>query len=393
MTDDFLSRLMPRIDAGRSRFGETMQKLLRLVRPDLYELLISCDEQAFLEPLAFLYFSTEQREVSLEQVFAGYVAAARRALRAPVLSDRNGRFYVPRLGYFNTSLREQELELIVPADSDAFAVEHDGSAIPYTLEPTTTLPDTSVELCRYPMLLLDQCFVGADGQPVAVDIQNAAAAHAQHLAKAMDIIRRVWPSLYEAIVSSVRRLVIFRSDALNSFATTAAHGAAFFNAALGDDELFYLEDLAHQCGHVIFSAATFDAAEHFVVPPTTRMGAFNGQPGDDRSVYVALHGVFTEALMARCLDAWLAGGRYERGQHHELEGRLAFILKRFTADLRPFARAGILSRAGAELMSPLHETWQELAYRHRELVNASNMSNQGYNFSYRKYAELNPPAV
>jgi len=286
-------------------------------------------------------------------------------------------------------MQDSRLDLVAPIGSNAWYVMYNGDDIPYILEPPTTVGKTTIELCRYHVPLLDRCFVGADGQAAAVDITDAATAHASHLTKALTTLHRVWPALHEAIVGVVRLVVIFRADGVNSFATTAAHGTAFLNAALGDDEVFFLEDLAHQCGHVIFSAATVKAAENFVVAPTTLMRVFNEQRTDERSVYVALHGVFTEALIAKCLDACMTNGIFSGRQHHELQGRLAFILQRFAADLRNFATPGILSTKGEELLHALREVWRDISVRRTELVTAAAMSNQGYNFSYQRYVELN----
>ncbi len=249
--------------------------------------------------------------------------------------------------------------------------------------------DTTIELCRHYVYLLEHCFTGTGRSAVSIDVEAAATAHIEHLAKAFETLRHIWPALHEAINGVVRLIVVFRAEGLNSFATPAAHGTAFLNAALGDDEVFFLEDLAHQCGHVIFSAATIDAAEIFVVSPDTPMAVFSGQQADERSVYVALHGVVTEAFMAICLDRCLAEELFVGRQRHELQGRLAFILKRFTLDLRNFASRDMLRTRGEELLEDLREVWMDIVARRAQLVGTTDMSNQGYNFSYQRYAELN----
>jgi hypothetical protein len=191
------------------------------------------------------------------------------------------------------------------------------------------------------------------------------------------------------MAQTVRRLVLFSAEGMNSFATTAAHGTAFINVALGDNELFFVEDLAHQCGHVIFSAASAEAGEDFVVPPSTPISLFNNQPDDQRSVYVVLHGVFTEALMAKCLDSCLSERIFEASHEHELRGRLAFILRRFGADLRNISGTGILSSRGEDLVRALYAVWTEIMRRRKEITDSCDFSAQGYNFCYRTFVEQN----
>ena len=386
MRDDFLSELQPRIEQGQQRFKMTMQKLVEISRPDLFELLTACDNEPFLEPFAFLSFSVGQPTANLDQVFAGYLASSGSPLRLTVSTERDGSFYVPNLGYFNTDQTDSHLELLVPS----IFLASDGNPVQYRLEPIVKWSDTSMELVQHSIALLSHCFVGLEGHRVSVDIDEAVADHSPHLAKALTVISEIWPSLYQAMTGVVRKLVLFRAEGINSFATTAAHGAAFINMALGDNEVFLVEDLAHQCGHVIFSAASSEAGESFVVAPSTPIGEFNGQPNDARSVYVVLHGVFTEALMAKCLDACLTETVFDDDREHELQGRLAFILRRFTADLRNISRSGILSSQGEELLYPIYQVWKEIMSRRQATADAFNLSSQGYNFCYQSFAQHNP---
>jgi hypothetical protein len=210
------------------------------------------------------------------------------------------------------------------------------------------------------------------------------------LDRAFALLRGLHPELYRSLLSVLRTVVIFDGQGLNSFATPAAHGAVFINADLGDTEVFLLEELSHQGGHVLFSAATVNAPSYFDIGPETPVASFTQRRDDDRSVYVVLHGVVTEAWMAQTLDTALSR-RVACGVHlHELQGRLAFTLRRFAADLQTIALPGILNDRGLSLLRVLLATYLDIARPRAELVRRADFSNQSYNFSYARYAELNP---
>lgn len=386
--DDFLGQLQPRILAGQQRFRSTMKRLVQLSRPDLFEILSAADDDAFLEPFAFLSFALNQPTSNLDQIFAGYFVSNGLPARLTVSTDSNGSFYVPGLGYFATAQKTSMLEFVVLANKSMY-LQRNGNSVPYVFYRASRLSETSIELVQRPIELLANCFLSPEGDLIPVDINHAVSTHAASLAKALTIISRQWPNLYEAIVQTVRRLVLFQAEGMNSFATTTAHGTAFINTLLGDDEVFLVEDLAHQCGHVIFSAASIETAEDFAVSPSTPIAVFNQQSDDQRSVYVVLHGVFTEALMAKCLDACLTAEVFAGNRNHELQGRLAFILRRFAVDLHNISKPGILSSQGKDLVHALYEVWTEITKRRTGMTEACDFSGQAYNFCYRTFAEKN----
>jgi hypothetical protein len=390
MHDDVLTPLLPAMNAGQQEHAATLRRIIQLVSPELYGLLSTCESDPFLEPLAFLHFATGAPGAGLAQIFAGHLAQAHHALQLPVATDGSGRCYIPRVGFLQTATRDARLILAIGAEPGDLALLHGDDPIPFRVEPPHIVAGTAMELCRHPIPLLDHCFTDPAGQAVAVEITDPAHAHADDLADACAMLRELWPALFDAIASVVRLVVIFRSETLNSFAAPAAHGAIFLNAALGDNAVFFLEDLAHQGGHALFSAASGDGGAYFTVPPTTPMRALGGAATDTRSIYVVLHGVFTEALMSSCLDRCLTGAICADARSHEVQGRLAFIMQRFAADLRNITQTDGLSAEGAEFVARLSDVWRDIFARHAGIVAHADFSNQRYNFDYRAYRAANP---
>jgi hypothetical protein len=187
----------------------------------------------------------------------------------------------------------------------------------------------------------------------------------------------------------VRRIVPFASPRINSFAALAAHGIAFLRVARDDDELSLLEDLAHQCGHVLFSALTFDR-EEWLQHPDLEVSRFTGQAHDRRTVYVTLHGVFTEALMSLCLDGCYEQRLLPVAKEHELLGRLTYILVRFQRDLVELGRCPVFTPLGLSLLERLAQVLASVSRRHSQTLRECDVSNQPYTFSYPRFLARNP---
>jgi hypothetical protein len=339
--DDVLREVERNAAQGQQRLAEVMRMLAQRQRPDLCVLLELGDDRIFLEPLLFSYFAGGDGG-TLEQVFARYL---------------------PR-----------------GALADAAAVAAD----------TELVAATTIELYRRLHPLHAPLFAGAVGAP-DLGVATSARRHADHLATALRLIAELYPTYYRALVSVTRAIVVFSAQGVNSFAAPAAHGVAFLNSCECDDEIFFVEDLAHQCGHVLFAAATLDRDAYFAVDSERPAATMDGDD-EVRSLYVVLHGVFTEMVMTHCLERCLDSGRFAGRQLHELEGRLAFVLARYASDLAVLAEEGIFTTQGRWLFAGLLRAFEDAVERRGAAVGRLRLGNQPYNFSYERFAAANPRA-
>src|SRR2546422_3580281 len=80
---------------------------------------------------------------------------------------------------------------------------------------------------------------------------------------------------------------------------------------------------------------------------------------DPRTLYSALHGLFTFSTILWTLQACAADGQLSDRQRHETLGRIAFNLKKFAVDLNNLAAPGLFTadgRALYELFESVYET-------------------------------------
>jgi hypothetical protein len=378
------------IQRGQTYFAGMIETLLSAFDPEFGELLNDARPGAALEPLLFAYFSLGNRDVPFIQLLFGYLHESRRPERIHVFADSKGIVYMPRIGYFKTNSSNRKLEMHVTDHQRGFQFTVNGETVPYTFLNDLTVANTSVELCRYPLRTLEPIFRDTLGVSIPVEVKDASLRDARHVENALTIIQLCFPSYYEEVVRTTRRIVLFSSPELNSFASLSAYGAVFLNISDHDDEVSYIEDLVHQCGHVIFSSLSSDQGIFLRVDPDTPLIAFTDRSQETRSVYVALHGLFTEAAisltLSHCDDQNLFSGR----QRHELLGRLAYIARRFDLDLKDFEREEIFSQKGFALFEELRTSFGEIGDERRRFLRRFDLSNQSYNFNYQKFAELNP---
>jgi HEXXH motif-containing protein len=207
--------------------------------------------------------------------------------------------------------------------------------------------------------------------------------------RALAILAEHCPEYHAALVGVTRRIVVFEAADVNSFASINAHGAVFFNAGAEDDEVYFIDELVHQCGHVIFNAMTVRRRDFLAAAPSDPVYATAIADGDRRTVYDALHGLYTEHVMSSCMRTIEETGALSGRQAHELFGRLSFITRKHIVDLRHFGTGEALTELGQRMHRHFFDAYSKLVADRPELL-ATDMRGQPYNFDYRLFARKNP---
>jgi HEXXH motif-containing protein len=392
-TNDFMQFQRDAVVAGQQQLANAMRALLYKYEPDIFEIFSDAGDELFLEPLLFAYFAARDPVIKLPQILLGYLDEDMWPEETEVHADEAGRVYLPRIGYLLTEVRDRALALRWDEGSREFTLVDGDAPVPFELEEILYVPGTSIEIVRHPIPLLDDVLL--ESTPNASDFAVAeaqVAEHVDHIARALAMLRAEWPEYHADIEATLRQIVLFRSERLNSCASLSIHGVVLFNItdANPHDEVYFLDELAHQGGHVIFSAATVRRGDFLQIDPETPIGQLTGQVADDRSVYTVLHGAFTEYAMMqgmrRCLDGVVLLPR----QAHEMLGRLAFISQKAAIDVANLATAGILTDRGRQLYEVFERSFQDMRREWPALFADYDFSSQPYNFSYELFARTHP---
>lgn len=380
------------VGRGQAHFARITRQLLAYVHPALAERLPADDPGPYLEPLLFTHLTSEAPVMPLDQVLFGYLPEDARPRSTGVVADRLGVVHLPAVGYARTDGPGATLTLEWAGSLEGSVFRRGAEIVGHRSQGPSRISAGrgSFEVTDGIDPLTEVLFRDDDGSPAPVGGFAVDGAPGRALAVAVQSIARLVPWLSEAMATCVRRVTLFSGPRPNSFAAPRAHGAVFLNTEADADEVFFVEDLAHQCGHVIFNCLTFERDRLFVVHPDTPVARFNGDPADGRSVYVTIHGLFTEALMTEALTALSLEGALRPGQEHELLGRLAYVLRRFRFELANLGHPGILSDEGRERVDSYRSVFEEALDRFGDLVGGVDLSNQPYAFSYRQFVAANP---
>lgn len=378
---------------GQERLARAVQELVGQYDAHLCSYLDG-DDDPFLEPLAFTALSQGGNRTGLRQNLLGYLSPGMRADLGPIPIEIgvDGQAYLPNLGYLSTPVADTAATLHWNDRRSRPVVTVAGTQVPTAFRPLLKA-GTSAELFEPDGRLLAQLYFDDSGRHGCDNPISVGSRHLAHVQAALDILTECY-ELYPLISEVCPKLSVFDDARMNSFATMAAHGAAFMNVRTGTNEVFFVEDIVHQTGHVLFNAATaLDRQAYFEVPPDMALTHLLADGEDDlRTVYVAMHGIVTEALIADTLASCYASGRFTGRQEHELLGRLAYITTRFFLDLRTLNVRGLFSTDGERLYEDLVDTFNRVHGEYRSSLASIDVSNQPYNFDYDRFCERNPAA-
>lgn len=387
---DALPLILHMARTGQDFYSDTMRELLRQVSPQLLRRLKQEDSADLKEPFLFSYFTSPNgiTECSLEQLFAAKLWSTDPGELIAIVTNGRGASLIPGLGYVRSNTPGSRIETTLPTGlwtSSGHLREKPDVELDYV---PLLYVDESIEVLREYVPLLNQ-FFGEHAGDVEQTVAVAAEDHSLTLSNALQILKSSWSDLHGALSSVLRRVVLFQCQHFNSFATPAAHGTAFINLNLGNTEAFFLEDLAHQGGHVLLAAATVDQSAFFNGPSDQELSSLTGNSDDDRTIYIALHGLVTEAFMTVLLTRCLQQKSLPPTQTFELLGRCAFIFRRFTSDLSLIGELPIFNNFGGQLIHSIKESWNQADKLHGTVFRQLDFSNQEYNFSYSLFLEAN----
>ncbi len=382
--DALLERnFQPALLEGRRRFADAARRLVVSTRRDLAMRLPFEDDEIFLDPRLFAYFTgDEDSAATLDQLLIGRVPVQHRPASVPVRSGPAGDVEVPGVGVLHTTHEMADLQL-----SSGMSLSADGTEIPSHLEPEQLVPDTEVLISGVSPVLA-RLFVSPDGMQANV-VSDNTETRTSDLRDAFSLLRTCYAEYASIIAATTRRVVLFRSADLNSFAAPKAQGCVMLNTKYGIGRIYHYEDLLHQCGHVAFTTVTLNTDHLLCVPAEAAIGDERDPSGELRTAYVVLHAVVTERLMAEGLLRAVRFASLSHSEVFEACGRLGYILIRYAADLTCLVESGVLTARGIGMSRMLARDLRQMSVESEKLVRGLDFSGQPYNFDFGAFSERN----
>lgn len=377
------------IARGQHQLADAMRRRLYLAAPALAELLDFDDDGIYLEPLLFAAFrgAREPSGRELWQVLSGRITPADRRPEIEVVADQFGVVHLPAIGYFRTGCRNTALQLKWTNDARIAQLRAGGVLIESDFEAPLVIPGTRIEIAGACHPLLEPLFVPPDSS-AAVPRIVAPRIHAQQLADALACIGQYMPHYLAYMQTVTRRVLLFKGSSY-SFAAIGAHGMAFLSLQDDPSAAFFVEDMVHQCGHIIFNAITLERDAFFAVDSRRSLRDVLGVD-DDGSLYGAYHGLFTQAHINQCLVAMHRAGTLRGSLQHEVAGRIADDMKRFASALELLGKRPLYTELGWSLLLAFRATFDRLFAQQRDMILGLDTSNQPYIFDFKMFVERNP---
>lgn len=361
---------------------DTIKLLIYKENPSLLEKVDFEDDAIFLEPLLFAYFNSKKDNLfaleMLTEIMQGYYLE-----KEPVYLkesfNNNGIAYVPDVGYFDKYGNKID---------DIYKIEN-----------------TSIELIIHPVIHLKAIFRDFNENVIdenKIEIRKEfCKKHLNSLTNAFQYLKLSSQEHFNLIEQCCKKVVLFRTDHknTNSFATINAHGIAFFNVYQDDyDEVFFVDDIAHQTGHIIMSSILFERKKYFVIDENISIAPITNNKLEYRSLYIVFHALYTYYTTVLCLDSCIEHKVFSKQQVYEAHGRIGFYLLKYHSDLLNFGKVvahfvkleNVLTTEGIEIYNLIENKYFEIGKKYAETVEKFDYKNQPYNFTFKEFLKQNP---
>jgi hypothetical protein len=386
---------------GREKWNEYIKLLLYKYDDSIFDKIDFNDDGIYYNPLLFAFFSYNKEETNSNQILQTLLFSSFTKKPNLNLTSKEKVIYLPNIGWLKKG--NDELESI----NLEFSMVND-------IENLQIINNTNIELLKYPIDLLDQCY--GDN---TIEISEITEFQTKNITKAYDIIKSSIPKYFNLINQFCPKNVIYKADTnkVNSFAHISVLGIAFFNAFQESyDEVFFIEDIAHQTGHVLLYTILCDKKQFFLIDDenTFIQDYSNGfkNDSDKRTVEIWLHALFTGYLIFTYLDASIEAKVFNKHQEYEAHGRLLFYIYKIHRDLSLFCNPKqedklfnlidsdrffeidlsntILTNDGMFLFNGIQNKWNEMFSKYYPKLNHLKLNGQTRTFNFEIFLEINP---
>ena len=364
-------------------------KMVLYKRDDsIFEKLDFYDDNVFTEPLLFACIHHEYDKWIDSLVFS--LSKNKKelgAVSAPVID--NEIIYMPTIGYLKLSEKVPDTVKLEYRD-ETIVISRNDKVLSYETIPLIT-NEEGIEFlnCDHPLLKPNYADSNGNIPEVAINI-DLYKKHISHFNDALNTIGKIYPEYFNLVKNYIKKVVFYTGELPNSFAAIKAHGMVFFNVRGDYNEIFFLDNILHQCAHVFFNALTFEKDLLFKIPHSSDLSDFTEDEEDKGHVlYGSYHGLFTQTNINTCMERCVLRKIYSGDEHYELLGRFTSNMKRFHAAVTRFDRPEKYKESGLKWFSFFKETYNSIYQRNKDIVESYYIHNQPYVFSYKVFKETN----
>lgn len=374
------------VENGRLELADNSKLLLFQHDPSWFDVLDFENDSIFLEPQLFYYFRSLfcniSNFMSLDQIFYGYLPSEKQKKRMNVWMDNQGIIYLPNIGYFFTNLNGNKYVEIELIDSNTKIILSNEI---YKLFPIAYTKNKKFQINLLNSPIFEELNVIHDASHLEASKKSLSAFE-----EGLGFIEKYCSHFYETISMTTKEFSFFESSNYHSFAALHHFGTSFLNTKGNtDNPIFFLDDIAHQAGHVLFYSLTHNT-EIFLKPNgNTLLKEFSGIESEDRTIYSAFHGLFTYTTILHCLDTCYRAKNISNLQKEEILTRIGYICSKFEKDLIVQNNSEVFTHKGREYFDAFQSGFNHIKQIYVSTTKEFDYSNQGYEFSFLKFQQVN----
>lgn len=365
------------------RVQNTIKILLYQQDSTIYDIINFEDENIYKEPLLFAYLNNKEKIASeLYNILFGYIDISIRPKQLEVKTDKYGRYYFPNLGWIHTDQLDKIIYL--QYENKKLELNREKNNFYYDFEPIEFIKDTKIELLKYSIPLLECLYFNTEQNKVEVEIKNITRIHKHHITNALALIKEHIPHQFQLIEENCPKMVIFDVNTYlrNSFATLSAQGIGFLNAYQEEyNEVFFVDDIAHQTGHVLFNIIIYEVDNFISINPKTTIQSLKlyNNTTENRDVHTLFHALYTYYTSFMCINACIEAGIWHQHRLHEAMGRVAFYLGKCHQDLIIVEnfnnKKPIFKEDGTKIYLLIKEKYKEMLKKYGDKCKNYSMAN------------------
>lgn len=360
---------MNRVLKNKESIVNTIKILIYNADPEILEKIDFDDEDLFLEPLLFSFFSNKENKLFpkeiLEEILQGYFIKKEEP-KLKYSFNKNNIAYIPNLGHYD---KQQNL-----------------------IEPILKKGDFEIIKEVHP--LLEKYFVEFyKGHIINENPKHNSVwkDNNKEVFKAIDIIKQELPEFYKELIFANRAIYLHDNPKILNFTTIETLGMLYFYVIGKNNLIYFIEELIHQGSHNFLYYVVHNRKEYFKIDVDNLiMRDYTKQQWDYRNIYGAFHGLVTVTKRVECFDILLQKNVFTGREKHELLGRFTDQFARFRTGLGLLNFNEVYTKKGIELYNEYDAICLKIFKKYKKLITTFDLSNRDVDFRYNDFCKLNP---
>ncbi|MDB4902201.1 MAG: hypothetical protein JWQ63_1482 [Mucilaginibacter sp.] len=361
----------------------TIKLFLYKSYPEIFSKLDFDDDSIFCNPLLFAVFrqrlasvfSVEEERDLISGILQGYFTDKEKEifLLGPLFNFQEIA-YLPNVGYFKKNLNNK------------------------FFNPLVYIEGSKMEILRCSTPALKFILENIPEEDRKWD-DKIYSDNIKFLTNAYHFIKKSIPKHHQLIEQCCSLIYLFKTDYKNSnsFSSGNALGSLYFNVYQDTyDEVFFVDDIAHQSGHTILNNHNFNPKDFYKINPQDRVEDIIKRY-DHRNVNVLVHALYTYYTTFLCMDACIEHNCFNEKQKTEAIARIGFYVDKCSADLEMFKEVALyyggidnmVTESGLMIIEGIIQKHEEVLRNWSKLIKSYDYSNQEYNYNHKLFLENN----